>query len=120
MWDRIEGNWERFRDHARHEWARLSDGELDEIDGRRDRLARRVRDTYGVSEEEADKQVAAWEAEMRRRDADGRAAAERGTPVLDNDGPESGENDRPGGAGMPSNQGGGREPTDGSVGRGRG
>jgi uncharacterized protein YjbJ (UPF0337 family) len=162
MWHRIEGDWARFRDRARHEWSRLTDDQLEEIDGRRDRLARRVRDAYGVTDEEADKQVAVWEDEQRRwldaarldsdpsryppaRHADavwngsnaatetrnesggrdplaerGREPGTRdmprtGTPRtgtgghFENEGEEFGEHDRAGGAGMPGNQGGGRD-----------
>jgi uncharacterized protein YjbJ (UPF0337 family) len=65
MWDRIEGDWSVFRHRVRHEWARLTDEHVDQIDGRRDRLARRVRDVYGISDDEAEKQVAAWETSLR-------------------------------------------------------
>lgn len=103
MWDRIETDWTRFREHARHQWARLGDEQLDAIGGRRDRLRQRVRDAYGVSDEEADKQIAAWEADLRAREQDPEHV------TLDNPGPEFGDHDRPGGAGLPTNQGGGRD-----------
>lgn len=152
MWERIEGDWREFRRHVRHEWARLTDEHLDEIDGRRDRLAQRVRDVYGVNDEEADKQVDSWEASLRtqpaprldsdpsayppgagaqpyyngtnaaaetrneRPDPEPRSIPRTGTSrtgtegVFENEGQEFGEHDRPGGAGMPGNQGGGRDP----------
>lgn len=103
MWDTIETDWVRFREHARHEWSRLGDEQLDAIAGRRERLKQRVRDAYGVSDEEADKQIAAWEADLRAREGD------PGGVTLDNPGPEFGDHDRPGGAGLPTNQGGGRD-----------
>lgn len=103
MWDSIGADWPHFRQHARHEWPRLGDEQLDAIDGRRDRLKQRVRDAYGVSDEEADKQIAAWEADLRVRERD------EGRVTLDNPGPEFGDDDRPGGPGLPTNQGGGRD-----------
>lgn len=108
MQDIIPGDWRALRRAAGHEWSRLSEEQLDAVDGRRDRLARVIRDTYEVSLDEADKQIAAWESSL----ADAGAGDEH--PVLDNEGPETGDDDRPGGRGLPSNQGGGREPVDGT------
>jgi uncharacterized protein YjbJ (UPF0337 family) len=152
MWDRIESDWRSFREHARREWSRLTEAHLDEIGGRRDRLRRHVRKVYDVGDDEAGRQVDAWERSLRgvepvpRDDSDpsayppGRhaqsiydgtaAAAETRNAgggaggdswrspqhpradggVFDNPGQELGEHDRPGGAGMPSNQAGGRDP----------
>lgn len=126
MWQRIEGNWHDFRESARHQWAKLTDDHLDEIDGRRDRLSARIAGTYGVTDEEAEKQVAAWETGLREHDgraprvdaAGTRHAVEEPRPgvrrdgdrvTLDNPGQEVNEDDRVGGEGLPTNQGGGRE-----------
>lgn len=103
MWDGIEADWGRFREHARREWPRLDDGQLDAIGGRRELLKQRVRDAYGVSDDEADKQLMAWAADLREREP----AA--GHVTFENAGAEVGDHDRPGGAGLPSNQGGGRD-----------
>jgi uncharacterized protein YjbJ (UPF0337 family) len=59
-WDRIEGNWEQFKGSAREQWALLTDDELDMTAGRRDRLAGRIQETYGVTKEESEEQVSIW------------------------------------------------------------
>lgn len=107
MWDRIAGDWKSFRHRARREWAHLTNEHLDEIDGRRDRLQRRVGELYGLGDDEAGRQVDTW-ARGLPRTADGELLHDD-VEVFDNAGPELGEHDRPGGAGMPSNQAGGRE-----------
>lgn len=63
-WDRIERDWARFRHHAKRRWDRLGEQQLESIAGRRALLAARIRDAYGVTREEAERQLAEWQAEL--------------------------------------------------------
>jgi CsbD-like protein len=36
-WNRIEGNWKQFKGQAKEKWGRLTDDDLDVINGRQDR-----------------------------------------------------------------------------------
>jgi len=56
-WDRIEGNWKQFSGKVRQQWGKLTDDDLDVIDGRREELAGRIQEVYGVSKDEAEKQI---------------------------------------------------------------
>lgn len=56
-WDRIEGNWKQFSGKVRQQWGKLTDDDLDLIDGRREELAGRIQKVYGVSKDEAEKQI---------------------------------------------------------------
>jgi uncharacterized protein YjbJ (UPF0337 family) len=60
-WDRIEGNWKQLKGNVKQQWGKLTDDQLDVIAGRRDSLAGKIQETYGVSKDEAEKQLAAWE-----------------------------------------------------------
>ena len=60
-WDRIEGNWKQFKGTAKQHWGKLTDSQLDVIAGKRDLLAGKVQEAYGVTKEDAEKQVATWE-----------------------------------------------------------
>jgi uncharacterized protein YjbJ (UPF0337 family) len=60
-WDRIEGNWKQFKGTAKQQWGKLTDDQLDVISGKRDLLAGKIQETYGVTKEDAEKQVATWE-----------------------------------------------------------
>ena len=64
-WDRIETNWKHFKENARRHWVRLSAEQLDAIAGRRDRLAGKIQEVYGVSKEIAEKQLDAWQSAQR-------------------------------------------------------
>lgn len=60
-WDIVEGNWKQFKGKAKEQWGKLTDDDLDVIAGKRDQLAGRVQEAYGVSKEEAEKQVRDFE-----------------------------------------------------------
>ena len=61
-WDIVEGNWKQFKGHIKTQWGKLTDDQLDVIAGRRAELAGRVQEAYGVSTEEAEEQIKAFEA----------------------------------------------------------
>lgn len=60
-WDIVEGNWKQFKGKAKEQWGKLTDDDLDVIAGKRDQLAGRVQEAYGVSKDEAEKQVRDFE-----------------------------------------------------------
>jgi uncharacterized protein YjbJ (UPF0337 family) len=64
-WDRIEGNWKQFKGNALQQWGRLTDDQLDVIAGKRDVLLGRIQEAYGISRDEGEKQLAAWQARLQ-------------------------------------------------------
>jgi uncharacterized protein YjbJ (UPF0337 family) len=60
-WEAVKGNWTQLRGRIRMQWGKLTDDQLDVIEGRRDLLLGKLQESYGVTEEEADRQVTAWE-----------------------------------------------------------
>ncbi|MGH8251977.1 MAG: CsbD family protein [Steroidobacteraceae bacterium] len=60
-WDRIEGNWKQFRGKALEQWGKLTDDELDVIAGKRDALSGRIQEVYGISQDEAERQIRRFE-----------------------------------------------------------
>ena len=63
-WDRISGNWEFWKGRVRERWGRLTDDHLDVIAGRREQLAGRIQEIYGLSQEEAERQLRNWERNL--------------------------------------------------------
>jgi uncharacterized protein YjbJ (UPF0337 family) len=64
-WDQIEGRWKEFKGKAKQQWGKLTDDDLDVVEGKRDELVGKVQHAYGVSREEADKQISSWERTCR-------------------------------------------------------
>ncbi|MBT9494636.1 MAG: CsbD family protein [Paucibacter sp.] len=60
-WDRIEGNWKQLTGRVTEQWGKLSNDDFDVVAGRRDILAGKIQERYGVAKDEAEKQISAWE-----------------------------------------------------------
>jgi len=65
LWDQIEGSWKQVRGEARKAWGKLTDDELEEIRGRRDILAGKVQQHYGIAKEEANRQIDEWANKLK-------------------------------------------------------
>jgi uncharacterized protein YjbJ (UPF0337 family) len=46
-WNRIEGSWMQVKGKAKDNWGKLTDDELDKMNGRRDQLEGAIRERYG-------------------------------------------------------------------------
>ena len=59
-WDRVEGNWKQVVGKARAQWGKLTDDDFNIVAGRREQLAGKIQERYGVAKEDADKQISEW------------------------------------------------------------
>ena len=64
-WDIAEGNWKQFKGKVKTQWGKLTDDHLDQISGKRQELSGRIQEAYGVSKDEAEKQIKAFEDSNR-------------------------------------------------------
>lgn len=56
-WDQIKGNWTQIKGQAQQQWGKLTNDDLDIIEGKREELVGRIQERYGIAKEEAEKQV---------------------------------------------------------------
>ena len=63
-WDQIERDWNRFKVGAKQRWTKIQEEQLQAVAGRRAMLAKRIRDAYAISDEEAERQLADWQARL--------------------------------------------------------
>ncbi|MBR3370614.1 MAG: CsbD family protein [Rhodobacteraceae bacterium] len=63
-WDIVEGKWKQFTGSAKENWGKLTDDDLDQAAGKRDKLVGKVQEKYGVARDEAEKQVDAWSSKL--------------------------------------------------------
>jgi uncharacterized protein YjbJ (UPF0337 family) len=59
-WQRIEGNWKQVKGKVQQQWGRLTNDDLDVIEGKRVELAGRLQERYGIQKEEAEQQIDSW------------------------------------------------------------
>ena len=53
-WDIVEGKWGQLKGSIKEQWGKLTDDELTEIAGNRDKVAGKLQERYGWTKEEAD------------------------------------------------------------------
>ena len=52
-WNRVEGNWKEMKGKIKEKWGKLTDGDLSEINGRRDQLEGALQRRYGYAKDQA-------------------------------------------------------------------
>ena len=55
--DVLKGKWQQLKGEARIQWGRLTDDDLDQIQGNIQKLAGKLQERYGYERAEADKEV---------------------------------------------------------------
>lgn len=63
-WETVQNDWQRHIGHVRVIWGRITDDELQQINGRRDALLKKIQEKYHITEPEADEQVKTFERRM--------------------------------------------------------
>lgn len=56
-WDQVQANWNQFKGNVQKQWGKLTNDQLDQIEGDRDRLIGKVQEVYDLSQEDAEDQV---------------------------------------------------------------
>ena len=76
--DRLQGNWKQVKGSVKERWGKLTDDDINVINGQRDQLIGRIQERYGIAKDEAQTQVDRWmksdlntseEREIQRRKA---------------------------------------------------
>jgi len=59
-WEQVQAKWDQLKGSARVTWGELTDQELEEVRGERDKLVGLIGERYGKTKEEAEKEVDDW------------------------------------------------------------
>ena len=59
--DILRGKWKQIKGDVKHKWGKLTDDDLAQIDGSRDKLVGVLQERYGESKEDAEKEVDTWQ-----------------------------------------------------------
>ncbi len=55
--DVMEGKWKQIRGDVKQQWGKLTDNEIDQINGNADKLAGYLQEKYGYSHEQAEREA---------------------------------------------------------------
>ena len=64
-WAKIQGAWTQSKGAVKEQWGKLTDNDVTEINGRREILVGKLQTRYGISQEEAERQVGGFESKYR-------------------------------------------------------
>ena len=59
-WNKVQGNWKQLVGQIQLQWGRLTNDDIDQINGERQKLTGRIQERYGVTQEEANRQIDSW------------------------------------------------------------
>jgi uncharacterized protein YjbJ (UPF0337 family) len=64
--DQLKGKWKQMKGSVKERWGKLTDDDIDVIDGQHDQLIGKIQERYGIAREAAQKQVDEWNAIVTR------------------------------------------------------
>ena len=59
-WDFIEANWKQAVERVKARWGKLTDDDLSAVEGRREELAARIQERYGIAQDAAYGEIEDW------------------------------------------------------------
>lgn len=59
--DIIQGKWNQLKGEAQKRWGKLTQDNIDQVEGSRTKLLGLIQESYGVAKDEAEKQIKDWE-----------------------------------------------------------
>ncbi|HUE89186.1 MAG TPA: CsbD family protein [Vicinamibacterales bacterium] len=61
--DILKGQWKQLRGEVRQRWNKLTDDDLDRVDGKLEALEGRLQERYGWEKEKVRTEIAGWRKE---------------------------------------------------------
>jgi uncharacterized protein YjbJ (UPF0337 family) len=58
--DTLKGQWTQLKGKAREQWGKLTDDDIDRVEGKSEQLIGRLQERYGLAKEDARRQFDAW------------------------------------------------------------
>ena len=53
--DEASGNWKQFKGKMKEKWGKLTDDDMQVIEGKRDQLVGKIQERYGSTKDEAER-----------------------------------------------------------------
>jgi uncharacterized protein YjbJ (UPF0337 family) len=54
--DRAAGQWKQIKGKMKEQWGKLTDDEIDQLEGKSEQLAGKLQERYGIARDEAERQ----------------------------------------------------------------
>jgi uncharacterized protein YjbJ (UPF0337 family) len=63
--DTLKGQWMQLKGKIRQQWGKLTDDEVDQLQGNAEQLIGRVQERYGYTRQQAEQEVDRWLGQQR-------------------------------------------------------
>lgn len=63
--DEASGNWKQFKGKMKEKWGKLTDDDMQVIEGKRDQLVGKIQERYRYAKDEAEREVTDWEGQNK-------------------------------------------------------
>ena len=63
--DTLSGQWNQLKGSVREQWGKLTNDDLDQIQGKSEQLIGKLQERYGIARQEAQRQVDDWTPVVR-------------------------------------------------------
>lgn len=64
-WNMIEGKWKEMSGSVREKWGELTDDEIAQVAGKKERLEGLLKQKYGMTQEEVSRQIDDWADKLK-------------------------------------------------------
>jgi uncharacterized protein YjbJ (UPF0337 family) len=64
-WDVIEGNWNQLKGKVRSQWGKLTDDDVERVNGKRIELLGLLQTRYGHSKDQAEREIDLWSNQLK-------------------------------------------------------
>lgn len=64
MGDVLEGQWKQIKGEIQKQWGKLTDDEIDQIEGSRTKLVGKIQEKYGRTRNEAEREIDEFTANL--------------------------------------------------------
>ncbi len=65
VWDRISGSWKMMKGEVRKQWGKLTDDDIEQAAGEREKLAGKLQERYGYAKEDANREIDRWAEKLK-------------------------------------------------------
>jgi uncharacterized protein YjbJ (UPF0337 family) len=63
--DTLKGQWTQLKGAVREQWGKLTNDDVDQIQGKGEQLVGKIQERYGIARDEAQRQVDSWKPANR-------------------------------------------------------